>query len=169
VPPVLFAESTANSPRTRTFGRLSRSFAAVERRAHGVGVVQPRRQRLHRHENRTFAWHALSFNVLADVSAEPDRACKYCEQGDERAPTTRPRRDVLRATRRILRVSAFAAVRAAAGGGMSTAEPALWLPRPDVDALKAYFTGVTLQDVMQLRMPLFLAGERVWGHGKGGY
>jgi hypothetical protein len=52
---------------------------------------------------------------------------------------------------------------------MSTAEPALWLPRPDVDALKAYFTGVTLQDVMQLRMPLFLAGERVWGHGKGGY
>ena len=43
------------------------------------------------------------------------------------------------------------------------AEPALWLPRPDVDALKTYFKGVTLQDVMQLRMPLFLAGE--WAKG----
>jgi len=41
------------------------------------------------------------------------------------------------------------------GAGM----PKLWLPQPDVEGIKKYLKGVTLQDIVQLRMPLFLAGE----------
>jgi hypothetical protein len=51
--------------------------------------------------------------------------------------------------------------------GASAGEPALWLPQPDVDAIKAYFKGITLKDVMQLRLPLFLTGETVRTRGEG--
>lgn len=52
---------------------------------------------------------------------------------------------------------------ASSARGASAAEPALWLPQPDFDAIKAYFKGITLKDVMQLRLPLFLTGETVRG------
>lgn len=45
------------------------------------------------------------------------------------------------------------------GSGKAEPEPQWWLPKPDVESIKRAFKGVTLRDVMQLRMPLFLAGE----------
>ena len=45
------------------------------------------------------------------------------------------------------------------GSGKAEPEQQWWLPKPDVESIKRAFKGVTLRDVMQLRMPLFLAGE----------